>query len=177
MDFISSIKEELDKLNLVYKNTASGFKERIKQGAPFTKPQNPESHFCVLFVPYDPSTRSVYIVDHIKAGIWSPPGGHIDLGENPIMAVKREFYEELGFTLTHEKIQLFGANITNCIPTGICKKHYDLFYVVYMDRSENFTYELREFNSADWFDLDEAIQKITYPDFNVIMKRLKDIIL
>lgn len=174
MDSIPSIIEELDRLNLVNQKTIAGFKKRIDQGVPFTKPQNPESHFCVLFVPYERKSRTIYIVDHIKAGIWSPPGGHIDLNEGPIMAVKREFSEELGFKLTNEKIKLFEANVTSCIPTGICRKHFDLFYVVYMDRQESFKYELREFNSAGWFNLDEAIEKITYPDFNVIMRKFKE---
>lgn len=176
MDSIPSVLIELEKLKSVNKNTISGFTKRISQGPPFTKPQNRESHFCVLFIPFDIGTKKVYIVDHIKAGIWSPPGGHIDLGENPLTAVKREFNEELGYVITDEKIQLFEANVTDCIPSGICRKHYDLFYVVYIRGLEKFRFEEREFNSAGWYTLDEAIQKITYPDFNAIMKKLKHLV-
>lgn len=176
MDSISSEIVKLDSLKSVNKDTITGFRERINLGAPFTKPQDPESHFCVLFIPYAISSRKVYIVDHIKAGIWSPPGGHIDAGESPLDAVKREFNEELGFKLSDEKINLFEANVTKCIPTGICRKHYDLFYIVYMRNQEVFKFEEREFNSAGWFSLSEAIEKITYPDFNAIMVKLGEIV-
>jgi 8-oxo-dGTP pyrophosphatase MutT (NUDIX family) len=35
------------------------------------------------------------LVDHIKAGCWLLPGGHVDDGEDPRVTVVREAEEEL----------------------------------------------------------------------------------
>ncbi|HVV38722.1 MAG TPA: NUDIX domain-containing protein [Candidatus Paceibacterota bacterium] len=53
-------------------------------------------------------TTSVYIVcegkvllhKHKKLGIWLPPGGHIELDEDPTIAAVREAKEESGFDIT-----------------------------------------------------------------------------
>ncbi len=64
-------------------------------------------------------TVSVYIVRdnavllhiHKKLGIWLPPGGHIELDEDPVEAVLREAQEEAGLaiTLVGEKPENFGT--------------------------------------------------------------------
>src|SRR5207248_2864224 len=60
------------------------------------KIENPESHFCVFFIPYKSETREIFIVYHKKAKQWVVPGGHIEKGETLEDAVKREANEELG---------------------------------------------------------------------------------
>lgn len=40
----------------------------------------------------------VCLVHHKKLGYWVPPGGHIELHENPDQALFREIEEETGFT-------------------------------------------------------------------------------
>lgn len=164
--------EKLEKLEHVNKKTISAFIERINEGQPYTKPQNKTSHFCVLFIPFHKASNQVYIGNHIKAGIWCPPGGHIDIDEGPVDTIRREFREELNYTLKNEVIEIYNANKTVCIPTGICRLHFDFFYIVYMDRLIDFVFEKREFFDAGWFSLDEAIIKIKYRPFNDIMKKL-----
>jgi 8-oxo-dGTP pyrophosphatase MutT (NUDIX family) len=38
---------------------------------------------------------------HKRLGIWMQPGGHIDAGESPDVAARREATEELGLAVTH----------------------------------------------------------------------------
>lgn len=45
----------------------------------------------------------VLLCNHIKLNMWVPIGGHIELDEQPIQALKREILEETGF----KKVQLF----------------------------------------------------------------------
>lgn len=42
----------------------------------------------------------VLLVNHPKYGKWIPPGGHIELDEDPEQALHREIAEETGLTVT-----------------------------------------------------------------------------
>lgn len=173
MSSLISEINKLERLSQVDKKTLTAFKDRIDEGEPYTKPQNKTSHFCALFIPLYLEKGLVYIGDHIKAKIWSPPGGHLDLGEGPVDTVKREFKEELSYELTNEDIELFDANVTVCIPTGICRLHFDFFYLVYMRDRINFKFDTHEYKDADWFSLEDSIRLVKFPQFNAIMKKLK----
>ncbi|WP_406279166.1 NUDIX domain-containing protein [Nocardia sp. NBC_00881] len=59
-------------------------------------PATPDPHLCVYAVLVDTAARKVLLADHVKAGAWLPPGGHVDDGESPREAVLREAGEELG---------------------------------------------------------------------------------
>src|SRR5581483_3183809 len=59
------------------------------------KPDKPPKHLVSYFVLIDPDRKSVLLVDHIKAQLWLPSGGHVDLGEDPKNTVIRELREEL----------------------------------------------------------------------------------
>lgn len=45
------------------------------------------------------SEGKVLLILHKKLGKWLPPGGHIDDGETPDSALKREFLEELNLNV------------------------------------------------------------------------------
>ena len=38
----------------------------------------------------------VLLVNHINAGLWLPPGGHVEPDEHPAQTASREALEELG---------------------------------------------------------------------------------
>ena len=64
------------------------------------KPATPPRHLVSYVVPVDPADGSVLLVDHVNAGLWLPPGGHVDPGEHPAATAEREAAEELGPTVT-----------------------------------------------------------------------------
>jgi 8-oxo-dGTP pyrophosphatase MutT (NUDIX family) len=45
--------------------------------------------------------RGTVLHRHKRLGIWMQPGGHIDAGETPDMAARREATEELGLAIAH----------------------------------------------------------------------------
>jgi hypothetical protein len=47
------------------------------------KPATPPGHLVSYVVPIDPTDGSVLLVDHINAGLWLPPGGHVEPDEHP----------------------------------------------------------------------------------------------
>src|SRR5262245_14182288 len=74
-------------------------KDWIASGAEifrFAKPDKPNTHLVSYFIVIDPRTNELLLVDHKKAKLWLPPGGHVEINEHPRETVKREAQEELG---------------------------------------------------------------------------------
>ncbi|MGH3349492.1 MAG: NUDIX hydrolase [Nocardioides sp.] len=59
-------------------------------------PTVPIKHLVSYFLLVDPASDHVLLGDHRKSGLWLPPGGHVEPGENPVETVRRECVEELG---------------------------------------------------------------------------------
>lgn len=139
------------------------FLTRVGDGR-LTRDEEPASHFCVYFLPYDSKTGKVFIVHHKKSGLWLSPGGHIDKGEIPLEALRREIKEELGFDFVSPRgFKPFLLTITpidNAVQP--CRMHYDLWYGIPADGS-NFKIDLKEFHDTKWLTLEEARQFVTDP--------------
>ncbi|MEU3454907.1 NUDIX domain-containing protein [Micromonospora sp. NPDC006766] len=60
------------------------------------KPRTPSPHLVAYFLLRDEADGAVLLVDHRKAGMWLPSGGHVEPGEHPAQTVRREVVEELG---------------------------------------------------------------------------------
>jgi len=60
------------------------------------KPRTPSPHLVSYFLLIDHDCGSVLLVDHLKAGLGLPSGGHVEPGEHPVATVRREVREELG---------------------------------------------------------------------------------
>jgi 8-oxo-dGTP pyrophosphatase MutT (NUDIX family) len=132
------------------------FLTRIREGS-LTRDENTLSHLCVYFLPYNPSSKKVFLVHHKKAKLWLSPGGHIDKGESPLETLQREVKEELGFDYqasTQTQPFLFTTvSINN--PVVPCKTHFDIWYGIRTDGS-NFEIDPREFNETRWLTIVEA---------------------
>ena len=60
----------------------------IESGLPLFRtvpPATPPQHLVAYFVPVDAPGRSVLLGDHVKSGLWLPPGGHVEEGEDPAL--------------------------------------------------------------------------------------------
>lgn len=74
--------------------------------------------------------------------------------------------------LTNEKIEPFDLLIKRINkPKQVCKVHYDLWHLVYMDKI-NFVYDKKEFHQASWFFIKEGLQLIKTVGYNAIIKKL-----
>jgi 8-oxo-dGTP pyrophosphatase MutT (NUDIX family) len=81
----------------------------------------------------DPSQRAVLLVDHRKAQLWLPTGGHVEPGEHPRTTVRREAAEELGVDARF--LQASGARpllLTSALTVGLTAGHTDvsLWYAI-----------------------------------------------
>jgi 8-oxo-dGTP diphosphatase len=59
------------------------------------RPRTPDPHLVSYFLLIDHQQDAVLLVDHRKAGLWLPTGGHVEPAEQPAATVHREAREEL----------------------------------------------------------------------------------
>lgn len=123
------------------------------------KPDVPLKHLVSYFVVIDRAQKSMLLVDHIKAQLWLPTGGHVEINEDPRDAVVREMNEELRMKTTflhNDKSPFF---ITSTKTGGLTPGHIDisLWYLVQGSIHDFIDYERAEFNDIEWFTFDEVL--------------------
>lgn len=167
------ILKEAEKIKKDFLGVKENFLKRLEEGK-LSREENSKSHFCAYFLPHDPKSKKILLVDHKKAGMWIAPGGHLDPGEGPQEAVLREVKEELG--IEHKGIlKPFTLTITEILGekerelTGYY--HYEIWYPLEMDEQE-FVWDKREFYEVRWVGLEEALKLSQDPNTVEIVKRL-----
>jgi 8-oxo-dGTP pyrophosphatase MutT (NUDIX family) len=94
-------------------------------GDPFSEADNEHHVTASAFVV---SSRGVILHRHRRLKIWIQPGGHVDPGELPEDAARRESLEETGLVARHVvPTNLFHVDV-HPGPRG--HTHYDLRYVL-----------------------------------------------
>ncbi len=118
------------------------------------KPATPPRHLVSYVVLAD--ADAVLLVDHINAGLWLPPGGHIEPDEHPVETARRELAEELG--VVGAKVEEQPAFLTVTRTIGIDAGHTDvsLWFIAAGRREQPLTIDRREFRAARWWSLAEA---------------------
>jgi 8-oxo-dGTP diphosphatase len=124
------------------------------------KPDVPAKHLVAYFAMVDGARKSLLLLDHVKAGLWLPPGGHVEVDEDPLETVRRELVEELGMKAamvsTIAQLPLF-VTVTQTRGAG---SHTDvsLWYVVAGDEKMWLDPDPREFNGHRWQTLDQVLE-------------------
>jgi 8-oxo-dGTP diphosphatase len=124
------------------------------------KPNVPNKHLVSYFVLVDHARHSLLLMDHVKAGLWLPPGGHVEPGEDPHDTVRRELAEELGpralMVASVASMPLF-ATVTQTRGPG---SHTDvsLWYVVAGDEKMWLDADPREFRGHQWRTFEEVLE-------------------
>lgn len=137
------------------------------------KPATPPMHLVSYFVVIDEAQQRMLLVEHRDAGLWLPPGGHVEPGEHPRDTVARELREELGLALNKP----VGAPlfITATETVGISAGHTDvsLWYLVRLHGSQPIVFDEAEFTSVRWFDLDELPLAQSDPHLGRFIEKLR----
>ena len=137
--------------------------EWIESGLPLFRtaaPATPPKHLVSYFVPRDAAGRSVLLGDHVKSGLWLPPGGHVDEGEDPRVTVERETLEELGIRAEfHPRVGAREPFFLTANPTRGERSHVDvsLWFVLDCHRDLELRPDPREFRSVRWYNIDEQL--------------------
>jgi ADP-ribose pyrophosphatase YjhB (NUDIX family) len=117
------------------------------------KPAMPPKHLISYSAVVDGD--HVLLVDHINAGLWLPPGGHVDQGEHPRETALREAREEL--SLDGEFLIEGPVFVTITETVGRTAGHTDvsLWYVLRGDQNSSLQFDESEFHGAKWFHRDD----------------------
>jgi 8-oxo-dGTP pyrophosphatase MutT (NUDIX family) len=140
------------------------------------KPDVPPKHLVSFFVLFDQKERKLLLVDHIKAGLWLPAGGHVEKDENPKTTVEREILEELFIHANF--IQEAPFFITQTKTVNIDAGHTDvsLWYLLKGSSSKKLKFDSKEFNSYKWLTLEEILNmdiKMFNPNMHRFVKKLQ----
>jgi 8-oxo-dGTP diphosphatase len=152
--------------------------ERTRDVFRRVRPCMPSPHLVSYFLLTDLGQGSVLLVDHRKAGLWLPTGGHVEPGEHPAATVRREAREELGIEavlspVTGEK-PLF---VTITQTAQVAGRHTDvsLWYVLSYGTSEPLTPDPGEFREARWWtraQINHADPALFDPHMNRMLDKL-----
>lgn len=100
-------------------------------------------------------SRGTVLHLHKRLGIWMQPGGHIDAGETPDVAARREAMEELGLTVEHPASGPCLVNL-DVHDAALLHVHLDLRYLLLAGDDDPHP-PPGESPDARWCSWDEAI--------------------
>ncbi|MCT4699013.1 NUDIX domain-containing protein [Tenacibaculum haliotis] len=124
----------------------------------------PPKHLVSYSVVIDLEKQKILLLDHKKALLMLPSGGHIDINEMPFETAKRELYEELELSLEpilKNKAIPFFATVTQTV--GISEKHTDvsLWFLFKGDSTKDINNETsefkKEFEDYHWLDFNKIL--------------------
>jgi 8-oxo-dGTP pyrophosphatase MutT (NUDIX family) len=123
-------------------------------------PRTPSPHLVAYVLLRDAKGGSVLLVDHIKAGLWLPAGGHVEPAEHPLETVRREVAEELGVSasfLPEAGERPFFLTVAETVGRPE-HRHTDvsLWFVLNGSRDQVFIPDLREFLRIRWWTPEEV---------------------
>jgi 8-oxo-dGTP diphosphatase len=145
----------------------------------YREPDRPPKHLVVYFVLVDLDVGALLLVDHRKAQLWIPTGGHVEPGEDPAEAARRELHEELG--IAADLVGGLSSNpllVTQTTTVGLDAGHVDvsLWYVLGAATSTRTIPDRTEFAATRWWrfaEIDAAPREIIDPFLPRFLDKLR----
>ncbi len=137
------------------------------------KPDIPNKHLVSYFIVFDEEKRKIFLVDHKKAQLWLPAGGHVEIDEGPKDAAKLECLKELGIEADFwSPDPLF---LTSTLTVGLTAGHIDvsLWYILKGDSEAIYHFDQDEFNNIIWFSFDDIPYDKSDPQMRRFIEKLK----
>jgi len=129
--------------------------------------------FTVSAFVMHPASPKLLLISHKKLGVWLQPGGHVELNEDPLMALHHELEEETGLKPTDYDIlepaeQPRPTGKISVLPLPFyfnvhdyndTHKHIDISYLV-RSKTADLTDNPDGANAIGWFDIAQ-IRRLT----------------
>lgn len=139
--------------------------------------RTPSPHLVSYFLLIDHDKGRVLLVDHLKAGLWLPSGGHVEPGEHPVATVRREVREELGipavFSPVTGELPVF-VTVTETASTVHRHTDVSLWFVLSSGAHQPLIPDLREFREVRWWsreDIGQADPALFDPHLNRMLAK------
>lgn len=132
----------------------------IDSGAPLlrvARPATPPKHLVGYSLVVDPTAGAALLIHHRLSGLWLPAGGHVEEGETPAEAARREVGEELGIDGTFLEPWNgvpFFVTVTPTVGTQLRHVDVSLWYVFTESTSTVIRVDEREAFEARWWPYD-----------------------
>lgn len=111
----------------------------------------PKIHLVVYFLAVDPELPKILLVDHKKARMWLPPGGHVHVDEHPKATVLREAKEELGIEAELIFEEPLFLSVTPVVDHRIFHTDVSLWYLIKANSQQLLQYDVGEFDNIRWY--------------------------
>lgn len=134
------------------------------------KPAVPPRHLVAYFAVVD--RDHVLLVDHLNAGLWLPPGGHVEPGEHPRDTVRREAREELSLGARFRSPKPLFLTKTRTVGATAGHTDVSLWYVLESRKERAVDYDAGEFAGVAWFDRREVPLDRSDPELGRFLAKL-----
>jgi 8-oxo-dGTP diphosphatase len=168
-DIVSSIKP-IDELENAHVDFVLKWIDSGVELCRIQKPATPPIHLVSYFLVFDPKNHAFLLVDHKKAGLWLPSGGHVEQNEHPRYTVTRECLEELGMEAAFLFDEPYFLTVSQTVGSTAGHTDVSLWYVLKGNSALPIDFDSEEFHGVQWFDLDD----IPYERSDPHMKRFID---
>lgn len=138
------------------------------------KPATPPIHLVSYFLVCSPEQSKVLLVDHKKAKLWLPSGGHVELNENPKNTVSREAKEELGIEAEFLFEKPLFVTVTKTVGNVVQHIDVSLWYLLKGNPHDSLIYDKDEFNQIQWFGIDEIPYERSDPHLRRFIRKMND---
>jgi len=109
--------------------------------------------------------------------MWALCAGHIDAGEEPIIAAIRELQEEVGLTAKESEFIDLGIVKITKIHNDIINNHFKYMYLIKTNaKLEDYKIQYEELSELKYMPINELIEVIKSGDENYIFSNSKEII-
>lgn len=136
------------------------------------KPATPDPHLVAYFLLFDSMHKKVLLVDHKKAGLWLPAGGHVELNEHPKETVKREVLEELQIEADFLLHDPFFLTVTQTVGQTAIHTDVSIWYLLKGCSNEVYQFDQEEFNQVCWFTPSDIPYKQSDPHMKRCIEKL-----
>lgn len=136
------------------------------------KPLNLEQHLGVICVVLSPDRKETFLLNHKKAKLWLPPGGHVDQGISFQDSVCAEMQEELN--IEPKLINSDPFFLTKTLTQGLNAGHYDItvWFLVEGDPKINYFVLEKEACQSKWIKIEELLVVPEYRHLERVYKKI-----
>ena len=94
-------------------------------------------------------------VDHVNAGLWLPPGGHVEPDEHPALTAGREAHEELGIVDASVVERPTFVTVTQTVGFDAGHTDVSLWFLIEYRRDQRLVPDRSEFREVRWWTPDD----------------------
>ena len=139
------------------------------------KPNIPNQHLVSYFMLFDPEENKFLLVNHKKAGLWLPAGGHVEVDEHPKETVKRELLEELGLSAQFLLDSPLFLTVTQTVGERIPHTDVSFWYLLKGDSKKEIVFDQQEFTEVQWYTREEIASLKKEPNMDRFLNKLETI--